>query len=434
MRESTPRVMVLDGDFDNAIQVATEVSTDLGATVIGVGTSERSRLLCSRYCDVAATVSASDDGYAEALLAAVREHRPDVVVPVGYDSVTALDEIRDRLPPAVRCCLPPSASLSTAVDKRRTLGLASRLGIDTPADFTDAVAAAERSPDAVRDLPYPVFLKARHECGGNVTAVVEGPESFWPTYEDLAGTADDDVLVQEYVDGDRTFGCGVLFVDGSLQMLFEHEERRSIPRQGGSGTRVRIFRDPELEAATLELLREIDWNGVALVEFKRRADGSFVLMEVNPKLWASYALASQSGYRFVSTMIARTLGIPWRGPSEPSQTGEMVFPLRELHFALTDADESLLRSGLSMLWPPARWDVHLHDFRSWFTPPAGDDAEEGGSAGPLSTTPDERGVEAPGDEPPIARAGEDPAAERDGAADVASIAGFARIHLRTDHE
>ena len=421
MRTDTLRVMVLDGDFDNAIQVATEVSTDLDATVIGVGTTEQSRLLCSRYCDVTATVAASGDEYPEALLSTVREHRPDVVVPVGYDSVTAIDAVRDRLPPDVNCCLPSSSSLSTAVDKRRTLDLASRLGIDTPADFTDAVAAAERSPDAVRDLPYPVFLKARHECGGNVTAVVDGPESFWPTYDDLAGAAGDDVLVQEYVDGDRTYACGVLFMNGSLQMLFEHEERRSVPRQGGSGTRVRIFRDPELEAATLELLRAIDWNGFALAEFKRRADGSFVLMEVNPKLWASYALASQSGYRFVSTMVARSLDLPWQGPVEPSQTGEMVFPLRELNFALTDADESLVRSGLSMLWPPARWDVNFRDFRSWFTPPAGDAAAERESAEVGSGTSDERAVQAGADAEGSDR-------------DDASLPGFPHIHLRTDHE
>jgi len=425
MSTNTPRVMVLDGDFDNAIQVATEVSTDLDATVIGVGTTERSRLLCSRHCDVAATVAVSGDGYSEALLSAVREHRPDVVVPVGYDSMTAIDSVRDRLPQDVNCCLPSSSSLATAVDKRRTLALASRLGIDTPADFTEAVAAAERSPDAVRDLPYPVFLKARHECGGNVTAVVQEPRSFWPTYDDLAETADDDVLVQEYIDDDRTYGCGVLFMDGSLQMLFEHEERRSVPRQGGSGTRVRIFRDPELEAASLELLRALDWNGFALAEFKRRPDGSFVLMEVNPKLWASYALASQSGYRFVSTMVVRSLDLPWREPVEPSQTGEMVFPLRELNFALTDANESLVRSGLSMLWPPARWDVNFRDFRSWFTPPAGDAAAERDSAEAGSGTSDERAV------PAGANA---EGSDRGDAADDASIPGFPHIHLRTDHE
>ncbi|WP_323190869.1 hypothetical protein [Halostella sp. PRR32] len=416
MQDTAPRVMVLDGDYDNAIQVATEVSSDLDAVVIGVGTSTESRLLCSKYCDVGATVPTTGEGYGEALLDLVREYRPDIVIPVGYRSVTALDEVCDRLPDGVARCLPPSRALSAAVDKQRMLELASELGIDTPTDYTDVVVNAdERTPDAVRDLPYPVFLKARHECGENVTAVVDDASSFWSTYEELAARADDDVLVQECIDDPRTYGCGVLFVDGSLQMLFEHEERRSVPRQGGSGTRVGIFRDPRLEAASLRLLRALDWSGFALVEFKRADDGSYVLMEVNPKLWASYALASQSGYRFVSSMVAETLDISWDSPTSPDQTGEMVFPLRELHFALTHADESLFRSAVTMLWPPAQWDVHLHDFRSWFTLPTdkADTGEVGSAPTGDGSTSDEDATASPDEGPSNRLTGTDPRSEHD---------------------
>ncbi|WP_121820543.1 carboxylate--amine ligase [Halostella salina] len=376
MGERPPRVMVLDGDFDNAIQVATELSTDLNATVVGVGTSPDSRLLRSTHCDIAETVATTGDGYPTELLTAADRHRPDVVVPVGYRSVTAMDEVREQLPDGVACCLPPSDSLAAAVDKRRTLALADDLGIDTPADFSATLADAERTPAAVRDLPFPLFLKAGHESGENVTAVVEEPREFWPTYEDLDAESDD-VLVQEYVGGSTTYACGALFLDGAVRTLFEHEERRSIPRQGGSGTRVGVFRDPELEAAAIRLLRELDWHGFALVEFKRRDDGSYALMEVNPKLWASYALASQAGYRFVSTMVAALLGLDWRPPT-PDQRREMVFPLRELDFARRDSDGSVPRAALSMLWPPARPDFNLHDYRAWFTPPAdGTDPDDG---------------------------------------------------------
>ncbi|WP_135821310.1 ATP-binding protein [Halostella litorea] len=369
--------MVLDGDFDNAIQVATELSVDLDATVVGVGTSPESRLLRSTYCDVGEPVDTTGDGYAAELLRVVDRHRPDVVVPVGYRSVEAMDGIRGRLPDGVECCLPPSDAVRAAVDKRRTLSLAADLGIDTPADFS-ALADADRAADAAEDLPFPLFLKARHESGENVTAVVDGPQEFRATYDRLAEAGDDDVLVQEYVGGSNTYACGALFLDGEVRTLFEHEERRSIPRQGGSGTRVRVYRDPELEAAAVRILRALDWHGLALVEFKRRADGSYVLMEVNPKLWASYALASQAGYRFVSTMVAETLDLPWTPPT-PDQRREMVFPLRELNFAAGDPDESLPRAALSMLWPPARPDFNLHDYRAWFTPPADDEAGDCGA-------------------------------------------------------
>lgn len=365
--------MVLDGDNENAIQVATELSEDIDAKVIGVGTSDWSRLIRSRYCDVGiTTVPSSDPGYPDQVLDAVVEHDPDLLVPVGYNSVAATDSIRERLPDSVACWLPPSDSLDAAVDKTATASLAAELDVDTPADFTEAVADLDDRgrPGEIDELPFPVFVKARHEMGKNVNARVEDPTEFWETYDELVGEANDDVIVQECIPGNRTYACGLLYDDGAPQLQFAHKELRSIPRQGGIGTRVRIFRDPQLETAAIRLLDRLEWNGPALVEFKRRPDGSYVLMEINPKLWASYALASQSGYRFVSTFAARALDLPVDVTGhEPGQIGEMVFPLRELYFAARAGDESVLRSAASMCWPPAQIDVNLRDIGAWLTPP-----------------------------------------------------------------
>lgn len=378
-----PTVMVLDGDNDNAIQVATELSEDLDAEVIGVGTSNWSRLLRSRYCDVGVTtVPASDPAYAELLLDAVVAHDPDLLVPVGYHSVAAADDVRDRLPESVTCWLPPSDSLDVAVDKVATAARAAELDVDTPEDYTATVAALDdrgRSGE-IAEMPFPLFLKARHECGKNVTARVEEPSAFWTSYDELVaevdtgdeddGVDEDDVIVQECIPGDRTYACGLLYDDGAPQLLFAHEELRSVPREGGSGTRVRIFRDPRIETAALRLLDSLDWHGPALVEFKRRPDGSYVLMEINPKLWASYALASQSGYRFVSTCASRALGLDEQpSGSVPEPVAEMVFPLRELYYAARTDEESLVRSVASLCWPPARFDLNLRDIGAWLTPP-----------------------------------------------------------------
>ena len=375
--------MVLDGDNDNAIQVATELTEDLNAEVIGVGTSNWSRLLRSRYCDVGVTTAhASDPDYAEQLLDAIRTHDPDLLVPVGYHSVAAADEIRDRLPESVSCWLPPSESLDVAVDKVSTAALAAELDVDTPENFTGVVSKLDERgrPGEIAELPFPLFLKARHECGKNVTARVEEPSNFWETYDELVAEVETtdgadrdrerDVIVQECIPGGRTYACGLLYDDGAPELLFSHEELRSVPREGGSGTRVRIFRDPRIETAAIRLLDSLDWHGPALVEFKRRPDGSYVLMEINPKLWASYALASQTGYRFVSTCAARALGLESPTESVPESSVEMVFPLRELYYAARTDDESLLRSVAAICWPPARFDLNFRDIRAWLTPPA----------------------------------------------------------------
>lgn len=373
-RDDRPTVMVLDGDNENAIQVATELDRDLDVRVVGVGTSSWSRLLRSRHCHVGlTTVHPSDPSYAAELLAVVERIEPDLLVPVGHHSVVAADALRDRLPASVACWLPPSDSLAVALDKTATASFAADLDVATPRDVTDAVRDldARGRPGAVADLPFPLFVKARYECGGNVGATAQSPASFWPTYDDVVDEADEDVVVQEYVPGERTYGCAILFDDGSPHVLFAHEEVRSVPRHGGSGTRVRVFRDPRAETAALRLLDELDWHGPALVEFKRRPDGTYVLMEINAKFWASYALASQSGYRFASTLAARALGVSNRLPDDdPARNGEKVFPLRELYYAATTEGESVLRAAAAMCWPPAGVDANLDDLRAWATPPA----------------------------------------------------------------
>jgi len=377
-------VLVLDGDYDNAVHVATELKQDLDVTVVGAGTSGHSRLLRSRYCDLGVTVPPpGSDGYGTAIRDLVRAVRPDAVVPVGYDSTAAVVTSREELPEGTACALPDPDAFAVARDKRRTLALGADLGIPVPRDHTQAVRAADRAgrpADALDGVDFPLFLKASVETGRADTAVVTAPGEFWERYDWLHRASGTDVLVQEYVDGNaHTYACGLLLVDGAVELLASHEETRSVPRRGGSGTRLRLFRQPRLEALSIQLLQELDWTGVALVEFTRRRDGTYVLMEINPKFWASYALASQCGYRFASTMVARALDKTPVPRGRPEQYGERVFPLRELaHWYEHRSEESLAECLGAMLWPPAHPDLNLTDPAAALTAPAepgGDDGD-----------------------------------------------------------
>jgi predicted ATP-grasp superfamily ATP-dependent carboligase len=377
-----PRVLLLDGDYPTSLTIAKELSEDLEATIIGAGTSRRSRLCRSSYCDVGVAIPATDDpGYLEALWAVIDAYRPAFILPVGYESAAALESVRDDLPAFASVCLPDPDAFATAADKAATMERAAALGIDVPADYSERVAeldAAGRPTEALDALAFPVFCKARREAGGGheTTARVDDPERFWETYDRLAAVAPTgEVLVQECIVGSRsTYGCGLLLRDGEIDLRVGHEELRSVPRRGGSGTHLRLRGDPELELASAKLLRDLDWHGVALVEFKRRESGELVLMEINPKFWASYALASAHGYRFASRAVATTLGLEDRLPvPSPERTGEIVFPLRELYYYARnrgDEDERLLECLRAMAKPGAAWNVDRADLSAWLTPPA----------------------------------------------------------------
>src|SRR5215203_208638 len=371
--------MLLDGDdsLSVVLQVAAELSQDLRATIIGIGTSESSRLLRSRYCDIkdlAPPVQHTTE-YLQALVRLIRKYRPDMVLSIDYRSVAALDAIQTQVAGETNLCLPPSDSLEISLDKSKTLAVARSIGIPVPEDYTAFVSGVDspgRSPEDLEKLPFPVFLKAAREAGKHLTAKIDTPVDFWPTYDHIREESEDGtVLVQEYVNGGdgHNYCYGLLFTEDTLRLSFGHEKVKSVPREAGWITRARVLRAPHLEAMSVKLLRELKWNGLGFVEYKKRSDGTYVLLEINARAWGAYALAKKSGYHFHSTMVARTLNLPANSPPVPPRAGEMAFPLRELTFWLKNrTDESLLRS-MAVLWPPCRWDVDFRDLGAWL--PAG---------------------------------------------------------------
>ncbi len=185
-----------------------------------------------------------------------------------------------------------------------------------------------------------------------------------------AQTDDGRVLIQEYIHGDpATYGYALLVLGGQVVLSFGHKEIRSVPRLGGSATRIRTFESEELRETSERLLRALKYEGVALVEYKRRTDGSFALMEVNPKFWASYSLASKCNFHFAAQLVSSQLGLPIRRYDRRTNV-EMVFPLREMRYCVKHwgrQGELITKSIATLLCPPVQWDLSIKEL--WWCRP-----------------------------------------------------------------
>lgn len=361
--------MILDGNYPHTLALASEIKRDFTGQVeiIAAGSSPNDLVLRSRYCDRPVLISAPDSpDYAAEIVEIIKTNGPDVVIPVGYRSVAVLAAARDELRSHTRALLPSIKSTEVALGKISTLSLAAELGIPVPMDFTARVRSAHENHknSELDSLPYPLFLKIAHEIGGNLTGVARNPSELMNTYTSMASEGHgDDILVQEFIDTEPfTYGCALLYSNGRAVLEFQHVETRSVPRLGGSATRAHIEFCKEISESSRKLLDALDWEGPALVEFKKDRTGRMVLMEINPKFWASYALASRSGYRFGSDIVQIATGLNPRTMRSPQSTGRMVFPFRELRYALKHrANESILRSIGAMLIPPTQWDMRLNE-------------------------------------------------------------------------
>lgn len=358
------KVLLLDGTYSHSLAVAKELKSQLQATILGVGAESTSALLRSRHCDVGLTAPrSSSPNYAAYILSLAQDHRPGLIFPVGFHSHAALLSIRDRLPPGIRTTVTVShESFEVASNKAATYELAQSIGIEVPLDLTAAYKEAVERRD-YNEIPFPVFLKAQHEAGGVTTALVNSVEELESQHARIEGDLGP-VLVQEFIDsGPETYAYCGYFESGKPLIAFQHLEVRSVPRHGGSGTRLRTFSDPELAQKAETLLRALRWDGIAQVEFKRRRTGEYVLMEINPKLWASYALAYRAGYPIASTAASRAMSISRPYMDKGKQRNmDMVFPIREAMHVLTHLqEENPLRAAVAMLWPPAAVDFDLRD-------------------------------------------------------------------------
>ena len=352
-----PRLMVLDGGYRHSLTIVSELKRELGGTIASVASSPAAHAFRSRYTDVRMLAPRpTDDAFVEAILQYVENFEPHAIVPVGHASFSRVIQAAHKFPASVNLLAPSVDGFEVASDKVRTYDLARSLGIRVPLEYS-------RQSITSGSVPFPIFAKARKEQGGPSTALLRSKAEF-EGFD--ASTLGGDVMFQEYIAGDAfTLAHNGYFQEGVNVLSYQHIELRSVPRQGGSGTRVRTIKNAEIATLADRLMSTMAWSGVAQVEFKRAESGEPVLMEINPKFWASYSLGSRNGFPLASAAVADLIGRDIRVPRSRRRESSMVFPMRELAYAAKHRQhESMIASAASMLWPPAQWDVEFFDVRA----------------------------------------------------------------------
>jgi predicted ATP-grasp superfamily ATP-dependent carboligase len=229
-----------------------------------------------------------------------------LVLPMTERTTLPLSAARDAIAAAGgRMVLPSHDTVLRTFDKQETTRIARGLGVDVPLTTTVASEADLRACET--SLRYPVVLKPRssQEVVGAGVRTTGGPLYARDTRELRAAWADlsrrcASALVQEYVEG-AGIGYFALMRHGELRAEFAHRRLRDVrPTGSGSSLRVSIAPPPRVRKAALAILSTLAWHGVAMVEFRLRADGTPVFLEVNGRFWNSLALPIHAGVNFPS--------------------------------------------------------------------------------------------------------------------------------------
>ena len=106
------------------------------------------------------------------------------------------------------------------------------------------------------------------------------------------------VIVEEYVKGDGIGVSIVLGKGGRVYSAFCHKRLSEYPFSGGPSTSLVTFKDNNLIERTVKLLKEAEFEGIAMAEYKEK-DGEYYLLEVNPRIWGSFPATFKADSDFI---------------------------------------------------------------------------------------------------------------------------------------
>lgn len=240
------------------------------------------------------------------------QRKYELIVPSTEASLLALRSLEESDSLRGRSALPGNEALDLALDKQRTGQLGRDLGIPTPESVL-----LSRDNSIAPPSSYPVVLKPVHSkitVNGKLETVAAETirdENAYKSYLErwLSHTT---LLRQEHIAG-RGVGANFLFDRGKKVWHFLHERIHELPLSGGASSYRRSVppMSPLLDDAE-KILTTLKWHGVAMVEFKVDVHGRHWLMEINPRLWGSLALAIDAGVNFPwgLWLLAQHLEIP----------------------------------------------------------------------------------------------------------------------------
>jgi predicted ATP-grasp superfamily ATP-dependent carboligase len=316
-RQLPPSVLVLDAENRQALaclRVFGRAGLGVGAVACRSNASWAPGLR-SRWGSLNAVLpDFADDGdaYVDALLELLARYPARVVISAHDGSIEALRRRRTELERVTALALGSEAALDVAVSKERTLALAETLGIATPRSVP--LGAGVDLAAALRETGLPAVVKpvqswAEGLCGGIrlCSNVVHGVEQARQTLN-LIRARGGSAILQEWVPGRRE-AVSLFFAEGRFWARFAQVSYREWPTSGGVSVLCEGIAMPDDAGRDAEVLvRAMDLEGCSMVEFRRDAAGRPVLMEVNPRMGSSVALAIASGVNLPQLLLSWKLG------------------------------------------------------------------------------------------------------------------------------
>lgn len=273
-----------------------------------------------------------------------------VLFPTRDETVAAIARNRERLASVFRVPTADWETIRWAWDKRNTYELASSLGVPTPRTWRptsvdDLEGIEGQPPFAIKPAIKEHFFYATKAKAWRADDTEALRELVGRAIE-IVGPGE--VLVQELIpgDGSQQYSFCALCENGEpVATMVARRLRQHPPEFGRASTFVETVDAPAVEELSRELLGQIDFSGLAELEFKRDPrSGEFKLLDFNARTWGYHTIAGEAGVDFPYLLFQRQLEQPVR--RQQTRNGvSWVRILTDLPTALGEIRRRRLRVG-----------------------------------------------------------------------------------------
>ena len=283
-----------------------------GYRVLGLSSSRFAPGSWSRACDrriLLPDPRHETARYVGALVDAIAGQRLDAFVPGSDATLLAVSTHRSLIEPHLDLRLPDHAVVLRVTDKVALGEAAALVGLAPPAAILCETIEAVRV--AAPEVGYPLVLKPPRSAAPDDGGLRERRSlrvGSAAELEDRVGELGLPLLVQEAIAGTVHSVAGVV-ADGELRAILVARYRRTWPVDAGSAAFAEtVAPDQELVNRVERLVTSLGWSGIFEVEVIGRGDGSYAVIDLNPRVYGSLALSEAAGAPLAAIWCDTVLG------------------------------------------------------------------------------------------------------------------------------
>ena len=257
----------------------------------------------SKYIKSKISLSESEEKFVEDVKEICKTER-NILLPVNRKSLTKVIENSNELGKYCDFLVPTKKALELADDKNTICQIAKKVGVPVPK--TTSLEEHKDINEMAKSVNYPCIIKYRNgEAMGKKPKdrykIVNNEEEFIKAYTEM-DKIDKNPIASDYIKGHDIGIAVVVNKEHKIVDFICYESYREYPIEGGPTCFLKTIFSRKLLTYASRLLEEIEFTGIAMLDFKGTVDKPYFL-EINPRVWGSANVVDVSKSTFFESYV-----------------------------------------------------------------------------------------------------------------------------------